>query len=68
MSRMYPYAFLRADAELNPNDHETIRLFCPIITGALSKVSHRIEEYGFEIYPSNLDQKWMHQENNSDLK
>jgi hypothetical protein len=68
MSRMYPYAVLQADAELNPDDHETIWLFCPITTGALSKVLRKTEQYGFAIYPSNLEEKRMRQENNSDLK
>jgi hypothetical protein len=68
MSRMYPYAVLQADAELNPDDHETIWLFCPITTGALSKVLRKTEQYGFAIYPSNLEEKRMQQGNNSELK
>jgi hypothetical protein len=57
MSRMYPYGVLQADAELSPDDHETIWLFCPITKGALSSVSRKSDEYGFGIYPSNLEEK-----------
>lgn len=60
MSRMYPYAVLQADAEINPDDHETIWLFCPITIGALSSVSMTNTPYGFGIYPSNLYGKQMH--------
>lgn len=63
MSRMYPYAVLKADAELSPDDHETIWLFCPITKGALSSVSRKSDQYGFGIYPSNLEKKRMQNAN-----
>ena len=60
---MYPYALLQADAELSPDDHETIWLFCPITKGALSSVSRKPDQYGFGIYPSNSELKRMHNAN-----
>jgi hypothetical protein len=59
MSQMYPYAVLQADAELNPDDHETIWLYCPITKGALSSISRKSDPYGFGIYPSNLEERRM---------
>jgi hypothetical protein len=59
MKRLYPYAMLQADAELNPDDHETIWLYCPISTGALCSISKKGEPFGFGIYPSKLEQKRM---------
>jgi hypothetical protein len=56
-SRMYPYAVLKADAEINPDDHEMIWLFCPITASALSSVSTKKSPYGFGIYPSKLNDK-----------
>jgi hypothetical protein len=58
-SQMYPYAVLQADAELSPDDHEIIWLYCPITKGALSSISRKSDQYGFGIYPSNLEKRRM---------
>jgi hypothetical protein len=63
MSRMYPYVMLQADAEISPDDHETIWLFCPITKVALSSISTTNTEYGFGISPSNLYEKQMRSRN-----
>jgi hypothetical protein len=67
MSHVYPYAVLQADAEMNPDDHETIWLYCPITTGALTSISKANEPSGFGIYPSNLYEKQLHNRNGTDL-
>lgn len=65
MGRLYPYAVLRADAELSPDDHETIWLSCPISKVALSPASKKVAPEGFEIYPSNFEGKQMRNANGS---
>jgi len=56
--RLYPYAVLQADAELAPDDHETIWLFCPMIAEDLNKPSQAAtSDFGFSVYPSTLREK-----------
>lgn len=59
MSRLYPYVTLQADAEMSPDDHETIWLFCPMTTGALSSILTTNTQDGFGISPSNFYEKQM---------
>ena len=56
--RLYPYADLQADAEITPDDHETIWLRSPIIAEGLNKPSQAAtNDIGFSVYPSNLIEK-----------
>jgi hypothetical protein len=58
VGRLYPYAVLQADAEIAPDDHETIWLSCPIIMEGLNKPSQSAtNDIGFSVYPSNLAEK-----------
>jgi len=58
VGRLYPYAVLQADAEIAPDDHETIWLFSPIITEGLNEPSQaETNDIGFSVYPSNLREK-----------
>jgi hypothetical protein len=58
VDRLYPYAVLQADAEIAPDDHETIWLFSPIIAEGLNKPSQAAtNDIGFSVYPSNLREK-----------
>ena len=58
IGRLYPYAALQADAEIAPDDHETICLFSPIISEGLNKPSQAAtNDIGFSVYPSNLREK-----------
>ena len=58
VGRLYPYAVLQADAEIAPDDHETLWLFSPMITEDLNKPSQAAtNDIGFSVYPSNLREK-----------
>lgn len=51
----YPYATLKAEAELGPGDKETFWLFCPVIQDGLSRIAKKSD--GFSVYPSTLREK-----------
>jgi hypothetical protein len=51
----YPYATLKAEAELSADDKETIWLFSPIIKDGLSRIAKKSD--GFSVYPSTLREK-----------
>ncbi len=54
---LYPYAVLTADAEIGPDDRETIFLFAPITADALMTPSRKTEKDGFAVFPSALYEK-----------
>jgi hypothetical protein len=51
----FPYATLKAEAELSADDKEAIWLFAPIIKDGLSGVAKKSD--GFSVYPSTLCEK-----------
>jgi hypothetical protein len=55
----YPYALLKAEAELSRDDKEIVWLSCPIIAEALSSASRKTGE--FSIYPSALYERSVQQ-------
>ncbi len=52
---LYPYATLKAQAELRADDKETIWVFVPVINDGLSQIAKKSD--GFSVYPSTLREK-----------
>jgi hypothetical protein len=50
-----PYATIKAEAQLAPDDKETFYLFCPVIQDGLSRIAKKSDV--FSVYPSKLRER-----------
>ena len=63
VSHLLPYAVIKADAEMGPDDVETIWLFCPVVHEWLSRSSRKIGD--FCVFPSLFHERMAHDPTNA---